>query len=233
MPAQKFRWDESSGGDSAGEWRCVLPRKKPARKSETATAQDSKDTSKTGVKGSDRRRTYLEVILNTQRDSENEQQNDVDMSGADAGAKWGSCGCVWCFCGYGNDIGDWREEESSRRGKTPHGADPGGFGSVGLWRRHEGSTGQAQPRDVEGSEPQHLANDIEGKAAWVSREARWLNELEADIAKLQAHLIQKRRDLQVEIQELDVLRAQLAKNTGCVGAGNQGNEPPYARAGKT
>ena len=40
----------------------------------------------------------------------------------------------------------------------------------------------------------------------LSREARRLNELEADIAKLQAHLIQKRRDLQVEIQELDVLR---------------------------
>ena len=55
MPAQKFRWDESSGGDSAGEWRYVLPRKKRARK--TATTQDSGDTSKTGAKGSDRRRT--------------------------------------------------------------------------------------------------------------------------------------------------------------------------------
>ena len=117
------------------------------------------------------------------------------------------------------------KKKAQEEAKTPHGADPGGFGSVGLWRRHEGGTGQAQPRDVEGIEPQHLANDIEGKAAWVSREARWLNELEADIAKLQAHLIQKRRDLQVEIQEVDVLRAQLAKNTGCVGAGNQGNEP--------
>ena len=85
---------------------------------------------------------------------------------------------------------------------------------------------QEMSRAKKASEPQHLANDIEGKAAWVSREARRLNELEADIAKLQAHLIQKRRDLQVEIQELDVLRAQLAKNTGCVGAGNQGNEPP-------
>ena len=74
------------GGDSAGEWRYVLPRKKRARKSETATTQDSKDTSKTGVKGSDRRRTYLEVVLNTQRDSESEQQNDVDMTGAGAGA---------------------------------------------------------------------------------------------------------------------------------------------------
>ena len=52
----------------------------------SATAQDSRDTSKNGVKGSDRRRTYLEVILNTQRDSESEQQNDVDMTGAGAGA---------------------------------------------------------------------------------------------------------------------------------------------------
>ena len=60
----------------------------------------------------------------------------------------------------------------------------------------------------------------------MSREARRLNELEADIAKLQAHLTQKRRDLQVEIQELCVLLAQLAKNTGCVGAGDQVNRPP-------
>ena len=86
MPAQKFRWDESSGGDSAGERRYVLPRKKRARKSEAAAAQDSRDTSKTGAKGSDRRRTHLEVFLNTQRDSESEQQNDVDMTGAGAGA---------------------------------------------------------------------------------------------------------------------------------------------------
>ena len=43
--------------------------------------------------------------------------------------------------------------------------------------------------------------------------------------QVQAHLIQKRRDLRVEIQDLDVLRAQLAKNTGCVGAGNQEKEP--------
>ena len=86
MPAQKFRWDESSGGDSAGEWKYVLPRKKRARKSETVIAQDSRDTCKTLAKGSDRRRTYLEVILNTQRDSESEQQNDVDMTGAGAGA---------------------------------------------------------------------------------------------------------------------------------------------------
>ena len=76
------------------------------------------------------------------------------------------------------------------------------------------------------SVPQHLANDIEGKAAWVSRGARLLNELEAGIAKLQAHLVQKRRDLQVEIQELDVLRAQVTKNIGCFGAGDQENVLP-------
>ena len=58
----------------------------------------------------------------------------------------------------------------------------------------------------------------------MSREVRRLNELEADIAKLQTHLIQKRRDLQVEIQELDLMRAQLAKNAGR--AGNQGNRIP-------
>ena len=67
------------------------------------------------------------------------------------------------------------------------------------------------------SEPQHLANDIEGKAVWLSREARWLNEPEADIAKLQAHLIQKRRDFETSrwrSEELDVLRAQLATECG-------------------
>ena len=57
---------------------------------------------------------------------------------------------------------------------------------------------QEMSRATKALEPQHLANDIEGKAAWVPREARRLNELEADFAKLQAHLIQKRRDLQVE-----------------------------------
>ena len=88
---------------------------------------------------------------------------------------------------------------------------------------------QEMSRAKKSSEPQHLANDIEGKAAWVSREARRLNELEADIAKLQAHLILKRRDLQVEIQELDVLRAQLAKSTGCVGAGDQRKGPSMQR----
>ena len=141
MPAQKFHWDESSGGDSAGEWRYVLPRKKRARK--TATAQDSGDTSKTGAKGSDRRRTYLEVILNTQRDSESEQQNDVDMTGAGPGTSGAAAVC-------GN--GDCREKERARRSQTSCGEDPGGFDSVGLWRRYERSTGQAQPRDVEGKE---------------------------------------------------------------------------------
>ena len=149
MPAQKFRWDESSGGDSAGEWRYVLPRKKRARKSETATAQDSRDTSKTGVKGCDRRRTYLEVILNTQRDSESEQQNDVDMTGAGAGAS-GAAAAASGGASAGTVTAE--KKKSSRRSQTSYGEDPGGFDSVGLWRRYEGSTGQAQPRDVEGKE---------------------------------------------------------------------------------
>ena len=51
-----------------------MPRETRARKTEAATAQDGKDTSKTGVKESDRLRTYLEVILNTQKDSESDQQ---------------------------------------------------------------------------------------------------------------------------------------------------------------
>ena len=48
MPAQKLRWDESSSGDSAAEWKYVMPRKKQARKTETATAQDGKNPSKPG-----------------------------------------------------------------------------------------------------------------------------------------------------------------------------------------
>ena len=43
---------------------------------------------------------------------------------------------------------------------------------------------QEMSRAKKASEPQYLANDIEGKAAWVSREARRLNELEADIARV-------------------------------------------------
>ena len=224
MPAQKFRWDESSGGDSAGEWRYVLPRKKRARK--TATAQDSGDTSKTGVKGSDRRRTYLEVILNTQRDSESEQQNDVDMTGAGAGAS-GAAAAASGGASAGTVTAEKKraQEEAKRRMERIQAALTQ-LGSGDDMKEVRDKLNQEMSRAKKASEPQHLANDIEGKAAWVSREARRLNELEADIAKLQAHLIQKRRDLQVEIQELDVLRAQLAKNTGCVGAGNQGNEPP-------
>ena len=225
MPAQKCRWDESSGGDSVGEWRCVLPRKKRARKSEMATAQDSKDTSKTGVKGSDRRRTYMEVILNTQRDSESEQQNDVDMTGAGGVASGAAAAASGASAG--TVIGEKKraQEEAKRRMERIQAALTQ-LGSGDDMKEVRDKLNQEMSRAKQFSERQHLANDIEGKAAWVSREARRLNELEADIAKLQAHLIQKRRDLQVEIQELDVLRAQLAKNTGCVGAGDQGNGTP-------
>ena len=51
---------------------------------------------------------------------------------------------------------------------------------------------------------------------------RRLNELEADIAKLQAHLMQKRRHLHVQIQEWDLLRAQLAKNVSYAGDQEKG-----------
>ena len=50
MPEQKFRWDEFSSGDGAGELLYVMPRKKRARKTETATAQDGQDKSETGTK---------------------------------------------------------------------------------------------------------------------------------------------------------------------------------------
>ena len=83
---------------------------------------------------------------------------------------------------------------------------------------------QEMSRAKKASEPQHLAIDIEGKAAW---EARRLNELEADIAKLQAHLIQKRR------QELDVLRVHSWRRIpGALVLTTRGMSP-YARAGKT
>ena len=115
MPAQKFRWDESSGGDSAGERKYVMPRKKRARKTETATAQDSRDASKTGVKGSDRRRTYLEVILNTQRDSESKHQNDVDMTGAGAGTSGAATAASGTPAGTGTMSVKKAQEEAKRR----------------------------------------------------------------------------------------------------------------------
>ena len=201
-----------------------MPRKEKARKTEAATAQGSKDTSKIGVKGSKRRRTYLEVMLNTQKDSESEQQNDVDMVGADSGANGAAAASGACA---GTVTGEKKrfQEEAKRRMERIQAALTQ-LGSGDDMKEVRDKLNQETSRAKKASEPQHLANDIEGKAAWVSQEARRLNELEADIAKLQAHLTQKRRDLQVVIQELDVLRAQLAKNTGCVGAGNQGNEPP-------
>ena len=170
------------------------------------------------MKGSDRRRTYLEVILNTQRDSESEQQNDVDMTGVGAGAS-GAVAAASGGASAGTVTAEKKkaQEEAKRRMERIQAALTQ-LGSGDDLKDVREKLNQEMSRTKKASEPQHLANDIEGKAAWVSREARRLNELEADIAKLQAHLIQKRRDLQVEIQKLDVLRAQMAKNTGCVGA---------------
>ena len=77
--------DGSSSGDSAGEWRYAMPRKKRARKTETVRT-GARARVKLGAKGFERRSTNLEVILNAQRDSESEQHSDVDMVGADSGA---------------------------------------------------------------------------------------------------------------------------------------------------
>ena len=151
------------------------------------------------------------------------------MTGAGAGASGAAAAASGASAGTMTGEKKRAQEEAKRRVERIHAAS----GSVGLWRRYEGSSGQAQPRDVKSLSLNTSRTTLWGKAAWVSREARWLNELEADIAKLQVHLIQKRRDLQVEIQEQDVLRAQLAKNTGYVGAGDGGEWTSYARAGKT
>ena len=84
-----------------------MPHKKRARKTETVTAQDGKDKSKSKsknvneVKGFERRRTYLELILNTQKDFESEQQNDVDMVGADPGATGAAAAASGASAGTG------------------------------------------------------------------------------------------------------------------------------------
>ena len=113
MPAQKFRWDESSSGDSTGEWKYVVPRKKRARKSETATAQDSRDTSKTGAKGV-RSPSYV-FGGHTQRDSESEQQNDVDMTGAGAGASGAATASSGASAGTVTGEKKKAQEEAIRR----------------------------------------------------------------------------------------------------------------------
>ena len=174
------------------------------------------------MKGSDRRRTYLEVILNTQRDSESKHQNDVDMTGAGAGTSGAATAASGTPAGTGTMSVKKAQEEAKRRMERIQRLWLS-WGSGDDMKEVRGKLNQEMSRAKKASEPQHLANDNEGKVAWVSREARRLNELEAGIAKLQPHLMQKRRDLQVETQESDVLRAQLAKNTGCDGAGDQGN----------
>ena len=63
--------------------------------------------------------TYLEVILNTQRDSESEQQNDVDMTGADAGANGAAAAASGASAGTGtiSVTGEKKkaQEEAKRR----------------------------------------------------------------------------------------------------------------------
>ena len=55
----------------------------------------------------------------------------------------------------------------------------------------------------------NFANDIEGKAAFVAREARRLNQLDEDTATASAVLVQRRRDFEVEISELEIMRQKL------------------------
>ena len=105
-----------------------MPRKKRARETETVTAQDCKDKSKsksvTEVKGFERRRTYLEVILNTQKDSESEQQNDVGMVGADSGANGAAVAASGASAGTGvrSVTGEKKKapEEAKRRMERIH-----------------------------------------------------------------------------------------------------------------
>ena len=148
----------------------MLPRKKRARK--TATAQDSKDMSLTGVKGSHCRRTYLEVILNTQRDPESEHQNDVDMIGAGAGAN-GAAAAASGGASAGTVTAEKKraQEEAKRRMERIQAALTQ-LGSGDDMKEVRDKLNQEMSRAKKASEPQHLANDIEGKAAWVSREAR-------------------------------------------------------------
>ena len=71
--------------------------------------------SQTGAKGSDRSRTHLEVILNTQRDSESEQQNDVDMTGAGAGASGAATAASGASAGMVTGEKKKAQEEAKRR----------------------------------------------------------------------------------------------------------------------
>ena len=139
--------------------------KKRARKSEAATAQDSRDTSKTGVKWSDHRRTYLEVILNTQRDSESEQQNDVDMTGAGVGAS-GAAAAVSGGASAGTVTAEKkRAQEKAKRRMERIQAALTRLGSGDDMKEVRDKLNPEMSRAKKASEPQHLVNDIEGKAA--------------------------------------------------------------------
>ena len=116
----------------------------------------------------------------------------VDMVGADSGGEWGTR--VTSVTGEKKIA----QVEAKRRMERIQAA-LAQLGSGDDMKEVREKLNQEMSRAKKASEPQHLANDIE-----VTREARRLNKLEADIAKLQAHLVQRRRDLQVEIQELDV-----------------------------
>ena len=121
------------------------------------TAQDSRDMSKTGVKGSDRRRTYLEVILNTQRDSESEQQNDVDMTAAGAGAS-GAAAAASGGASAGTVTAEKKkaQEEAKRRMERIQAALTQ-LASGDDMKEVRDKLNQEMSRAKKASEPQHLA----------------------------------------------------------------------------
>ena len=102
MPAQKFRWDESSGGDSAGEWKCALPRPKRSRKSETGTRARLRKGPTSFVSGG-----HSEHFKGG---TESGQQNDVDIIGAGVGASGAATTSSGASAGTVTG-----EEEGSRR----------------------------------------------------------------------------------------------------------------------
>ena len=115
--------------------------------------------------GSDRRRTYLEVILHTRRDSESEQQNDVDMTGAGAGAS-GAAAAASGGASAGTVTAEKkRAQEEAKRCMERIQAALTQLGSGDDMKEVRDKLNQEMSRAKKASEPQHLANDIEGKAA--------------------------------------------------------------------
>ena len=120
--------------------------------------------------------SYVDVTLDTQRDSESEQQNDVDTVGADSGAN-GAASSPSAGTGVTSVTGEkQRAQEEAKRCMERIQLALTQLGSGDDLKDVREKHNQEMSKAKKASEP-HLANDIEGKAAWVSREARHLNEL--------------------------------------------------------